>query len=171
MSSGRMQLSLFVPAEQSTAIEQIRRQYNPIQYDLIPAHVTLCREDELTSFEAVLKNLEHLDFPAFSIPFNPPIRFDNGKGLLLPALDNSTFQELRKLVLKGVIDQPRIHAPHLTLMHPRNSTCTDLIYKEIQSIPLPESFCFTQISLIEQVNGDPWAIKKEWPLAPGRTGQ
>lgn len=169
MRSGRAQLSLFVPAEQATIIEQVRRQYNPVQYALIPAHVTLCREDELTSLEAVLKNLEQLVFPAFAIAFNSPVRFDNGKGLLLPAIDNTIFQDLRKLVLKGVADQPRIHAPHLTLMHPRNSTCTDLLFKEIQSIPLPESFHFKQISLIEQVNGGPWTIKKEWPLAPGRT--
>lgn len=164
MSSGRIQLSLFVPAEQATVIEQVRRQYNPVQYTLIPAHVTLCREDELTSLEAVLKNLEQLDFPAFTITFNTPIRFDNGRGVLLPAIDSTFFQELRKIVLKGVVDQPRIHAPHLTLMHPRNSTCTDMHYKEILTINLPDCFHFNKISLIEQVNGGAWAIKKEWPL-------
>lgn len=169
MDSKRIQLSLFVPESLSATIEEIRCRYNPVQNDLIAAHVTLCREDELTVLAAVLKNLDQLDFPSLTISFNRPERFDHGKGLLLPARNNTIFQDLRKVVLKGVTDQPRLHAPHLTLMHPRNSTCTDLLFDEIQSIPLPESFHFTQISLIEQVNGGPWTIKKEWPLAPGRT--
>lgn len=164
MDSKRIQLTLFIPESISATIEEIRSRYNPVQHNLIAAHITLCREDELTSLEAVLKNLEQLDFPAFSIPFNSPIRFDNGKGLLLPALDDSTFQELRKMVLKGIISQPRIHTPHLTLMHPRNSTCTDLLYKEILTINLPDRFHFNKVSLIEQVNGGIWTIKKEWRL-------
>jgi hypothetical protein len=167
MDSKRIQLTLFVPESISATIEEIRCRYNPVQHNLIAAHVTLCREDELTSLEAILKNLDQLIFPAFAISFNSPVRFDNGKGLLLPAIDNTTFQELRKLVLKSVVDQPRIHAPHLTLMHPRNSTCTDLICEEIQSIPLPESFHFDQISLIEQVNGAAWTIKNVWTLGSG----
>lgn len=164
MDSNRVQLTLFIPESKSATIEEIRSRYNPVQHNLIAAHVTLCREDELSSLEAVLKNLEQLDFPAFTIPFSTPIRFDNGKGLLLPALDDSTFQELRKLVLKRIINQPRLHAPHLTLMHPRNSTCTDLLYREILAINLPDRLHFNQISLIEQVNGSAWATKKEWLL-------
>ena len=165
MNSKRIQLTLFVPESLSAPIEEIRSRYNPVQHNLIAAHETLCREDELTSLEAVLKNLEQLDFPAFTIPFTTPIRFDSGKGLLLPALDDSMFQGLRKLVLKGIVNQPRTHAPHLTLMHPRNSTCTDPLFKEIQTINLPDRFHFNQISLIEQVNGGAWVIKKEWLLS------
>ena len=41
----RKQLTLFVKDVQAKAIEAIRRQYNPEQYALIKAHVTLCRED------------------------------------------------------------------------------------------------------------------------------
>lgn len=164
MHSKRLQLSLFVPENSSAAIEEIRSRYNPVQYELIAAHVTLCREDELAPLEAILKNLDQLDFPAFTISFNRPVRFDHGKGLLLPARDNTVFQGLRKGVLKGIADQPRIHVPHLTLMHPRNSICTDITFNEILHVPLPDSFQFNCISLIEQVNGSVWVTKKEWPL-------
>lgn len=48
----RSQLSLFVPpiigGDTRVDIEAIRCIVDPVQHRLIPAHVTLCREDELT---------------------------------------------------------------------------------------------------------------------------
>ena len=106
MPSKRIQLTLFI--SETGAIENIRRQYNPLQHALIPAHVTLCREDELTDMEQLLRNLEQLDFPEFTIRFGKPERFNNGKGVLLPAQEDYTsFRALRKAVLRGIIDVPR----------------------------------------------------------------
>ena len=157
MFSKRSQLTLFVP--EASAIEAIRRQYNPVQHSLIEAHVTLCREDEQLDIEKVLQNLEQLDFPAITIRFGKPERFDEGKGVLLPALEeNTSFQKLRKTILKGVIEQPRNHQPHITLMHPRNSICTDEFFLEISKRELSDSFQFNKISLIEQVDGGIWKI-------------
>lgn len=157
MFSKRSQLTLFVP--EASAIEAIRRQYNPVQHSLIEAHVTLCREDELLDIEKVLQNLEQLDFPFITIRFGKPERFDDGNGLLLPAPEENTlFQVLRKAVLKGVIEQPRNHHPHITLMHPRNSICTDELFLEISKQELPDSIQFDSISLIEQVDGGKWKL-------------
>ncbi|MBL0007415.1 MAG: hypothetical protein IPP25_09600 [Saprospiraceae bacterium] len=50
----RIQLTLFIDEKQSAAIERIRQKFNPQQYGLIKAHVTLCREDEIESFDNVL---------------------------------------------------------------------------------------------------------------------
>jgi hypothetical protein len=47
MSKKRIQLTLFVGEPESVAIEHIRKMFNPLQYALIKAHVTLCRADEL----------------------------------------------------------------------------------------------------------------------------
>jgi len=157
MFSKRIQLTLFV--QEASAIEAIRRQYNPVQHSLIAAHVTLCREDELLDIEKVWQNLEQLDFPAITIRFRKPERFDEGKGVLLPAQgENTSFQELRKTVLKGVIEQPRIHQPHITLMHPRNSICTDEFFLDISKRELPDSIQFNKISLIELADGGIWKI-------------
>ncbi|HRG25628.1 MAG TPA: 2'-5' RNA ligase family protein [Chitinophagaceae bacterium] len=164
MFSKRSQLTLFVP--EASAIEAIRRQYNPVQHSLIAAHVTLCREDELLDIEKVLQNLEQLDFPAITIRFGKPERFDDGKGLLLPAPEeNTSFQELRKAVLKGVIEQPRNHHPHITLMHPRNSICTDEFFLDISKRELPDSIQFNKISLIEQVDGGIWKLLQTFDLS------
>ncbi len=165
MFSKRIQLTLFVSENVSAAIEAIRRQYNPVQQSLIAAHVTLCREDELIDIKQVLQNLEQLDFPAIMIRFGKPERFDEGKGVLLPALEeNTSFQELRKTILKGVIEQPRNHQPHITLMHPRNSLCADELFQEISKHELPATIQFNSISLIEQVDGGIWKLIQTFEL-------
>lgn len=155
----RRQLTLFVKDTEGV-IESIRKRFNPLQSLLISAHVTLCREDEIEPTEKVIQNLKFLklDFP-LKIRFDPVERFEDQKGVWLPgSKENKQFQELRKFVLKGVIDTPRQHFPHLTLMHPRNSTCTDAIFDQIRNHTLPSELSLDEISLIEQKNGGPWAI-------------
>lgn len=166
MHSKRLQLSLFVPENSSAAIEEIRSRYNPVQYELIAAHVTLCREDELMDLEKVQHNLDQLGFPSITIRFGKPERFDEGKGVLIPALgENITFQEFRKAVLNGIIKEPRNHQPHITLMHPRNATCTDEIMENIRKSDLPSEIEFGQISLIEQIDGGKWSIIQTFHLS------
>ena len=43
----RRQLTLFLAGETALAVEAVRRVVDPEQYRLIPAHVTLCREEEI----------------------------------------------------------------------------------------------------------------------------
>lgn len=166
MHSKRLQLTLFVPENSSAAIEEIRSRYNPVQYELIAAHVTLCREDELMDLEKVQHNLDQLGFPSITIRFGKPERFDEGKGVLIPALgENITFQEFRKAVLNGIIKEPRNHQPHITLIHPRNATCTDEIMENIRKSDLPSEIEFGQISLIEQIDGGKWSIIQTFHLS------
>lgn len=165
MDSKRIQLTLFVPENISATIEEIRRRYNPVQYNLIAAHVTLCREDELIDLEQVQHNLDQPGLSAITIRLGKPVRFDEGKGLLIPALEeNTSFRELRKAVLNGIIKEPGNHQPHITLMHPRNSSCTEEIMENICQAALPASVTFDHISLIEQVNGGPWKLIRKYPL-------
>jgi 2'-5' RNA ligase len=153
----RRQLTLFVPENESQVIEQVRSKFNPVQNGLIHSHVTLCREDEIENLEAVLHNLRSISLKRIQIRFDNPLRFENGKGVLLPgSKDNSSFHELRKMVLNGIINDLRKHEPHITLMHPRNSTCTDEIFTEIQKVNFPRKISFETITLIEQKNGQAW---------------
>lgn len=161
----RRQLTLFVDEKQSAAIESIRQKFNPQQYRLIKAHVTLCREDEIEPIEIVLHNLSKQLLPAIAICFNAPTRFSDGKGVFLPAMDDShSFKTLRNLLLQGITAAPRSQKPHITLMHPRNSTCTDDIFQQIAKTILPNMITFEKISLIEQVEQEPWKIIREFDL-------
>ncbi|WP_148561631.1 hypothetical protein [Pontibacter korlensis] len=55
----RHQFTLFL-TENNTVIEGIRAKYNPEQYKLISAHVTLCREDEIVPLRLVIDNVSSL---------------------------------------------------------------------------------------------------------------
>ena len=165
MNQKRIQLTLFLPEPDAATIEAIRRQYNLEQVALIRAHITLCREDELEPIERVVANLATLRSDPVEVQFGPVVRFSDGQGVLIPAAgDNDAFQQLRKQVLRGVVDVPRRHEPHITLMHPRNSLCTDAIFAQIEQFALPRSIRLNRISLIEQEAGQPWKVLQELEL-------
>lgn len=161
----RRQLTLFVDQKDAVEIESVRKRFNPAQQDLIDCHVTLCREDEIGEMNAVLHNLIHLTTPAISIRFGEVTRFDNGKGVMLSALgENEAYHRLRAKVLAGVAAAIRRPEPHITLLHPRNSTCTDEIFAVIQKEIFPTMLIFREICLIEQFNGGKWHIRQKFYL-------
>jgi hypothetical protein len=165
MTDKRQQLTLFVPEAFSGTIELVRSQFNPLQHQLIAAHVTLCREDEITDIETILHNLQKESLAEITIHFGDIIRFQEGKGALLPAFNaDESFQKLRQQILTGSIEQPRNHEAHITLMHPRNATCTDEIFQELQKFEFPKSITFHEICLIEQEIGKEWKTLKRFTL-------
>ncbi len=133
---------------------------------LIAAHVTLCREDEIGPVEKVIENIKSISRnKPVRIKFNPPERFENSRGVFIPAKnDNPEFYELRKAVLNGLDEFPGKPLPHLTLMHPRNSTCTDIIFEQIKKYELPTELFFDKISLIEQHNGGHWTTIEQFSI-------
>ncbi|TKC12541.1 2'-5' RNA ligase family protein [Pedobacter polaris] len=167
MEEIRRQLTLFIENE---TIEKVRVKFNPAQHALISAHVTLCREDELEDLDTIIANIKSLKInKPIRIIFNDVERFENGKGALIPACKEGTplvnhandhFHNLRDAILIS----PRKHLPHITLMHPRNSTCTDSIFEEIKSFKLPATLFFNKISLIEQKSGGKWKVLDEFSL-------
>jgi len=161
----RRQLTLFIPEPHNKIIELVRMNFNPIQYSLIKSHVTLCRENELELLDQVLNNLLHLKQPAITIQFIPILRSANGKGALLPATEGQdSFHQLRKSVLDGITNSPMQLQPHITLMHPRNSTCTDALFEQIQKYEFPSEITFTEIAFIEQVNDGMWTTLQTFQL-------
>jgi len=165
MKFKRIQLTLFISEGDSEIIERVRKEFNPVQYELIRSHVTLCREEELEAIEKVIENLETLHYPSFMIDFGSVQRFSDGKGVMIPANgDNEPFQTLRKLVLKRVIHNPAKQEPHITLMHPRNSTCTESNFLKIEKMNLPRVLEFRKISIIQQEVNSKWNILKSYLL-------
>jgi 2'-5' RNA ligase len=163
--SNRRQLTLFIEPKDSETIEHVRTKFNPLQSAIIKSHVTLCREDEIENIERVLANLSRLLEALLSIVFENAVRFEEGKGALIPSKgDNTKFQALRTIILQGVVDIPRKHAPHITLMHPRNSTCTDEIFDQISKMYFPVRLIFQKISLIHQAENSPWKVIREFDL-------
>lgn len=125
----RRQCPLFIDRDFSQEIDQVRKQFNPQQQALIDSHVTLCRDRETADIPNLVRKLRQLRFSKFIIKPGRPIRFDSGRGVLLPAIgNNEEFHLLRSKNLKHLplpFNRPQ---PHITLMHPRNAKCTDEIF-------------------------------------------
>ncbi|MDW3650010.1 MAG: 2'-5' RNA ligase family protein [Bacteroidia bacterium] len=161
----RKQLTLFLDEVEAQSIESIRQRFNPQQYKLIKSHITLCREDEIEKLEEVLKKLDSLRAESFELQTDGLRRFSEGKGLLIAIQDEDRkFQKLREMILQKGDTKPREHKAHITLMHPRNSTCNDKIFQEIRSIEIPKILRFSSISLIEQEMGKEWVPLKTFLL-------
>lgn len=165
MDNIRRQLTLFL-SEQYEEIEKIRAEFNPVQYALIAAHVTLCRENEIEKLDQIINNINSISFTQpLEIEFEQAEKFDNGKGVFIAAkAGNPDFQKLRELILKGATEFNKNYLPHITLMHPRNSTCTDELFDEIKKHQLPSIIVFDTISLIEQIDGGRWSIIEQFPI-------
>ena len=155
-NSIRRQLTLFVSPQQSERLEQVRKQNDPIQSQIIQSHITLCREDEIIDLDKAISNLRNLPPFDLQLHLGKLTIFEDGKGVYLPILNHEDFHNLRKKVLLGIIDSPRIQHPHLTLMHPRNAVCTDEIFDLLSKIAFPTLLYFNEIHLIVQVDGGAW---------------
>ena len=161
----RRQLTLFLSESCSSEIEKCREKFNSEQFKLIKAHITLCREDEIEELEKINANLNKMCFKSFDLKIGKPIRFSDNKGVLIPVVGNEViFQNLRTEILNGVIEFPRSQKPHITIMHPRNSSCTTEIFQTITNLKFPNKLRFNKINLIEQTFGESWTILKEYKL-------
>ena len=158
MEFSRIQLTLFVE-DPSGVIEGLRAAHNPVQHSLIAAHVTLCREDELGTAEAVVAHLRDAELGGpLTLRFGAAARFSEGKGVWLPPDGpQPAFDALRKAAL-GATSTPRPFDAHLTLLHPRNATCTDAIFAEMQAAALPRQVVFDRVCLIGQQADGVWRV-------------
>ena len=153
-------------------VESLRLRYNPVQARLIPAHVTLCREDEVSDWDAFRVRLESLCPFRITLEFGSPLR-DNDLVFLPVRSGFDDFQEFRRALLPI---EPREHNPHVTIIHPRNGTCTDEIFAQISATIQPLQVTFREVMLIEQDNGGTWNLvarvgtaNKPAPADIGRT--
>ena len=152
-STRRRQASLYL--SDHIQIESVRSRYNPIQARLIPAHVTLCREDEVTDWDAFRTRLESLRPFEITLTFGTPVR--DQYFVFLPVCEGfDLYQAFRR---KALMKEARDQTPHLTLIHPRNGTCTDQIFADsAETIISPFRYTFREVMLIEQEDGGVWRV-------------
>lgn len=156
MPARRRQLSLYVPAEAARELEAVRRVVDPVQHRLIPAHLTLCREDELEGLPPLGPRLAALGLGPLTLRFGAPQAF-SGHGLLLPCVGGApAFRRLREAVLGS--SQVRDQAPHLTLAHPRNPRAPGNSLLAAAGLPEVLTLTFPVLSLIEQEGQAPWRV-------------
>ncbi|MEO8161903.1 MAG: 2'-5' RNA ligase family protein [Arenimonas sp.] len=162
MSSTRRQLSLYLSEREAAPLELVRRRLDPVQAGLIPAHVTLCREDELATVMLGTAAQRLRDAPALSLCFGKAERFD-GHGIRLPCIAGEP--EFRALRVRLLGDVPmRRQLPHITLAHPRNPQAAGNRLSMTDCLPQSIPLRFASIRLIAQVDGGPWRVLEEFGL-------
>jgi 2'-5' RNA ligase len=163
----RTQLSLYVPPINAGIIESARRLLDPVQAGLIPAHVTLCREDELEgvdidSLEAILQASKA---QPITLKFGR-VEVFQGHGLLLPCIEGEAqFLKLRQLVLGSTTI--RHQAPHITLAHPRNPRTMANQSVNYALVPVGLTITFGCLRVIQQERTSPRQVLAELKLADG----
>jgi 2'-5' RNA ligase len=152
----RKQLSMYVPADAAKDIEDVRRVLDPVQHSLIPAHITLCREDELVDLSMIQRRLDNIALPPLTLRLGTPEIF-SGHGVLLRCVKGENeFRALREFLLgsKDIREQP----PHITLAHPRNPKASGNTPQNASRLPANITITFATIFLIEQEGNAPWQI-------------
>lgn len=138
-----------------------------MQFSLIPAHVTLCREDELEGLDAATLNrrLSASQANPITLRFGAPASFGT-HGILLPCVAGEPgFQGLRRSILgSGTV---RRQAPHLTLAHPRNPRSSGNSLANAATLDAGTQIMFSAVSRITQAADSPWreVERVELPVA------
>ncbi|MFZ6734552.1 2'-5' RNA ligase family protein [Undibacterium sp. Ji42W] len=165
MLQSRQQLSMFVPVQAAIELEQVRRVVDPVQSSLIPAHITLCREDEIRELSAIRGRLQNLQLPAISLSFSPAEIFYE-HGLIMHCIaGEDAFLHLREFVLDS--KDIRVQHPHLTLAHPRNPKAPDNSLEVTASLTTPLQLVFPSIFLIEQSGNHAWRVLETYAFSDG----
>jgi hypothetical protein len=157
----RIQLSLYVTGAMREGIERVRRRVDPVQSALIPAHVTLCREDELggVSFDALATRLAGC--APLRLVFGDVVAF-GGHGIMARCSEGAeSYSQLRRAVLGA---DAREVEPHITLAHPRNPRAPGNVLDAVD-LEFPIRVVFDTAMLIEQeAAGLAWRVIGEFPI-------
>lgn len=155
MPAVRRQLSLFLSGPERALVDAVRRQFDPHQHSIIPAHITLCRDEETDMLVRAGLPLRVPGPVDVQLALGPPLRRSDGCVLLPVQGSTMSFDTLRQQLLGT---QCGTLVPHITLMHPRNVASTEDDLARIRALPLPVALRLTELLLIEQRDGAAWHI-------------
>jgi hypothetical protein len=159
----RRQLTLFLPEDARSVVERVRKRLDPVQYALIRAHVTLCRDDELSPWPMIRDRLRSLSAPSITLQFGRPRVLSDGCVLLRATEGCAAYQDLRTSILgPGAKSQ----GAHITLLHPRNASSAVFVLEDIAAALPSLSVTFHAITLIEQEEVAPWQARRSYALQP-----
>jgi hypothetical protein len=155
----RRQLSLFLPEPERSAVDEVRRKYDRNQFDIIPAHVTLCGDDEIEPWSVVADALSSLNRIDIALPLGAVTRLPDGCVLVPVAGSTSSYDQVRQQIL---CERYKPRTPHITLLHPRNSAGKAHLFSAMKEEVLPAFVRLNEIVLIEQIDGGVWNVVERY---------
>ena len=157
----RRQVTLFLPEPESLPIEAIRQRFNPAQFALIAAHVTLIRDEDVPNWSRLRARAQRVASVDITLRFGAPIRQKNL--VYLPSVGpTDDFDRLRRELLGD--DHCRKQEPHISLIHPRNGKCDGEDFAAIKE-NMGNELCirFQMMTFIEQLDGSAWRNVGSFP--------
>ncbi|MCU0617278.1 MAG: 2'-5' RNA ligase family protein [Gemmatimonadaceae bacterium] len=164
----RRQLTLFVDEPWRSRLQQLRVALDPVQAALIPAHVTLCRDEEVASVtaETVAHRVASWPHGPLAMSFGAAQRVE-GHGVLLRCADGAVgFHALRQWLLQDA--DARELGAHITLAHPRNPRAAGNTDDALTAVPHALALTFASVALIEQHGTAPWTVQQHVMLGAHR---
>ena len=153
---------MYIPNDRAKEIEDVRKVVDPIQSSLIPAHITLCREDEFSELSQLKDKLSNIAVKSLTLSFGK-VEIFSGHGLLLNCIEgDDEFRFLREYLLDS--KNIRNQKPHITLAHPRNPKSTGNSLANTSTLPDVIKITFSTIYLIEQDGCQPWRVLQIYEL-------
>lgn len=153
---------MYLSPKDSEQLESVRKVVDPIQFGLIPAHVTLCREEELDSFNEIEARLKNTSIDCIELEFGKPkIFFEHG--IIMECINGLVpFQAFREYLLDT--KDIKVQHPHITLAHPRNFKAKGNSLDNTNSLVFPLRVELDRVHLIEQIGINPWNVLAEYKL-------
>ena len=148
-------------------IDHVRQRMDPVQFAKIPAHVTLCYDDEIQDWNYVAGCFEAL--APEGIRFNFTVEgarsfAAEGKGIYLGIAEQSGFYTLARSRLLATSSSARKQVrPHITLLHPKHARDGADGWTLVDSMGFPERILIHQISLIE-LRESAWTVVRVWGI-------
>jgi hypothetical protein len=159
----RRQLTLFLPPKERALVDEIRKELDPRQFAIIPAHVTLCRDEELDPWPVIRQRLASLRPFTLDMQFGGAEVLPDGCVLLRSTLGIEAYQTLRGILLGPIAKQ---HGAHITLLHPRHAAGASYSLPEISQRLSGLAVPFRSVSVIEQLPGEAWVMRSCHGAAP-----
>ncbi len=158
----RRQLSLFLPEPERRTIDAVRQKVDVQQHKIIPAHITLCGDEEIDSFSAADDSIRSLGNIDIALSLGPVVRLQDGCVLIPVVGPTTSYDHVRQHILR---DRYKQRTPHITLLHPRNSIGKEHLFTAIKEEPLPTFVRLNEIVLIEQIDGGVWKVVERFGIS------
>lgn len=97
-------------------VDLVRRKLDPQQHAIIRAHVTLCRDEELTLRKSVSERLAGLGDISLTMQFGDPELLADGCILMLTTDEVDQHHQMRQSILGTSV---RDHGTPITMLYPR----------------------------------------------------
>jgi hypothetical protein len=161
----RVQGTLFLPDPAGAVIDDIRRRWDPVMAELVPAHVTVAYEiDDPAGFSRRLVEVATVMAPLRFALTHAACWGSSPAGGIYLAVDDS-FGDIAGLRRSLRIADPTgvAYTPHVTLVHPRSAHRAEEAWTVLRALRVDQPVTVHDVALVQNA-GRGWDVVERVPL-------